>query len=191
MGSEEKDIGKLSVINHIPATCLRRWLFQGFLFGFLGWWLETVWLPGLVTADNRLASRTGCCRLWARVVFLYIIWPLSGCYIHSQWKGSLAVSSLGLRVSEHHSLNLLLPYEQAWGSPLLVKKPHGGKPSCPNQGHHRAANWPTDSQLWELHPQLGDLCAQHTAKCRYMSKAETRTDTLSLRLMNTNNGLLF
>lgn len=69
---------------------------HGLLFGFLDSLLEIeVSLPGLVTADGRLASWAGGCRLWVIVPFLYMVDPLF-VYIFS-------VSTHTLR--EHNHLN--------------------------------------------------------------------------------------
>lgn len=53
-------------------------------FGFLDWFLQldlqiVSWLPGLVSADNGLVSRAGCCRLWVLLLYKYMVWPLSVC----------------------------------------------------------------------------------------------------------------
>lgn len=37
------------------------------------------WLPALVSVNNGLVSWAGRCRWWVRILFIYMVWPLSIC----------------------------------------------------------------------------------------------------------------
>lgn len=61
---QEQKLGQLSVIDSVLAIWGQ--LLQGLLFGFLDSYLKSI-----------LTSWISCCRLWVKVLTLYLVWPLS------------------------------------------------------------------------------------------------------------------
>lgn len=75
-------LSTLSVINQVLSIWRHR--LQGLWCGFLNWLLRTaVWLPWLVTVDNRFVSWDGCCRWWVRVQFSSLAWHI--CIFSFSW----------------------------------------------------------------------------------------------------------
>lgn len=131
------------VSRQVPAVWgqLLTGVLQGFLDRQKRWQSDSLqvgpgadWPPRLVTVASGLALWAGCCRLWATVLFLCSVWPLSACIISC----SQPVFQLGSAVPQEHL-------------------------SWPGWGHEQVSGGPGVQTHWALSPRGSTRRALHVS----------------------------